>query len=178
MDSKYGRRGVTVIAYRYEMLACDSLWASSHTIMTLQSKIVRLPSGALYGASGDIDDRALVPLLGHIKTSAGIPSPEALGEIKQAIEALLVLPNGEVWIINTPDDDDSAGAYQVKHPYTAIGCGKPVALGAMAQGANAAQAVAAACEHNVHCRGPVHVMPLRQPAENVMALCQPAEKMK
>ena len=169
---------MTVIAYRYEILACDSLWSSSQTIMALQNKIVRLPSGALYGASGDVDDRALVALLGHIKTAAGIPSPHVLSEIKQAIEALLVLPNGEVWIINTPDDDDSAGVYQVKHPYTAIGCGKPVALGAMAQGANAAQAVAAACEHNVHCRGPVHVLPLRQPAENVVSLRQPTEKLK
>lgn len=71
------------------------------------------------------------------------------------IEALLVSPHGEVALL-----DSSAYPMKIRAKYFAIGSGEEVALGAMAMGASAEEAVRAAIKHTVGCSGPIQKVKL------------------
>lgn len=148
---------MTVIAYRDGIMACDSAWSTEGYVYTRQNKIFRLPSGALYGAAGDSDDRALVALLNTVTRAADIPARAALVEMTNEIMALLVLATGEVWSIDTGKD---GGAHRVFAPFIAVGCGKSLATGAMAMGATARTAAKIAAKFDTHCCLPVHTLKL------------------
>lgn len=150
---------MTVITYRSGIIACDSCWNdASGMIDNLQTKIQRLPSGALYGAAGDVDDRRLVELLKDVKHSCELPASTVLREFSENINALIILPSWKVFYVDTGEEDGAI--CPVQGDYAAVGIGRLLAIGAMAAGASAYSAVQLTCQHNVYCRPPVHQLRL------------------
>jgi hypothetical protein len=157
---------MTVIAYKDGLMAGDSCWSmtgeGSHDglIVNVADKLVRLRSGGLYGAAGAVDDRQLLDLLHDVHSPEMLPDVRKLrATLHSDILALLVLPDGSIWEVATGEDE--GGIMPVKPKFHAVGIGRSLALGAMAQGANARRAIEIACEFNVYCRGPVTALRLR-----------------
>lgn len=145
---------MTCIAYRDGILAADSCWECQGQVVSLNRKILKLGNGWLYGAAGDCDDRELLDFFS--KHQDHLPSRSCLEEFDADLEAIVVRPHGDVWYINSGKDD--RGAFQIKQKFAAIGSGAELARGAMAFGANAEQAIWVACEYDIYCRPPVHVV--------------------
>jgi len=163
---------MTTIAYRDGIMACDSCWTCGDgTVDTLCTKIVRLSSGALLGSAGGNDSRTIERLLDRVKTPAAVPSYEELAAIRQDFIGLLVLPKGQIYKIAAtaaqPDkcDECDLGAWQIHGLFAAAGSGADLALGAMAAGKSAKEAVAIACRYDVNSRPPVHATALAGPRQ-------------
>jgi hypothetical protein len=152
---------MTVIAYRKGVMAGDSCWSEKDGfICNVQNKLVRLASGAIYGGAGATDDRALRKLLQNVVSPDRLPDLATLSDPDYGdVECLLVLPDHSVWTIG--GGEKGYGVCPVKVSYCAIGSGRDLAIGAMAQGATAAAAVKLACQWHVHCRPPVHTLKLK-----------------
>lgn len=152
---------MTVIAYTKGVLAGDSCWSEeSGLIANVQNKLVRFPSGAIYGGAGACDDRAMQTLLRNVAHPERLPDGNTLSsDIYAAVECLLVLPDKSVWMIAGGPEGYGVCPLQVK--YTAIGAGQQLAIGAMAAGASAVDAVKIACQWNALCRTPVHKLTLK-----------------
>jgi ATP-dependent protease HslVU (ClpYQ) peptidase subunit len=157
---------MTVIAYRNGIMAGDSCWSDGSegdyggVITNLQNKLIRLPSGALYGGAGSTDERALVQLLGNVRTVKKMPPASELEKQEyDSLKALVVLPDMSVWLIEGGPGGN--GVEPVNQEFASIGCGGPIAIGAFARGATAEQAVRIACKWNVYCRPPVHTLKLK-----------------
>lgn len=148
----------TTIAYKDGVLACDSQWSSADTVLSSACKIERLPSGALYGAAGYTDDRELKLLINNVKTEGKLPLASVLEKIKIDVQALLILPNGRVFRVMTGDNGEVC---PLEAPFCAVGSGQMIALGAMAHGASAVEAVAIACDLDIYTRRPVHSLTLK-----------------
>lgn len=148
---------MTVIAYRDRTLAGDSAHTERGTIVSLQSKLTRFPSGVLYGAAGDSDDRALLALLKNVKTPEDIPSADTLRALRCDVLALLVFPDGAVWRIETGKRN---GGAEPTHAPCAIGSGSDLAMGAMLRDptCSAAEACDVACQRDMACREPIHTL--------------------
>lgn len=156
---------MTIIAYRNGVLACDSLWTYGRLKTLWKSKIVRLSSGALFGASGDADNRALLALVDECEDADDLPTMEDLAGLRGSSIGLLILPNGRGWMVASPGDEKggSCGAWPAftgRKGFAAIGCGEQLALGALEMGASAAAAVRVACRRNSQCGLPIHTLEL------------------
>lgn len=151
---------MTIIAYRAGIMAGDSCWTEGERVTQLRTKVFRLSSGALYGAAGAVEDRALMQMLDNVKRPDQVPTAEQLAQISHDISALLVLPCGTIWEIHTGPEQSDASACQFVAEFSAIGTGKEIAIGAMQMGASATDAVRAACEFNVYCRPPITALAL------------------
>ena len=91
---------MTTIAYRDGVMASDSRSSDEYGMhLTNTHKIMRLRSGALWGAAGDCDDRAIVDLLTDVKIEEDLPSRAALAETKVGSYGILVLSTGAVYLI-------------------------------------------------------------------------------
>lgn len=158
---------MTVVAWRNNIMASDSCWASNGTQTVSLVKIKRLSSGALLGSAGDNDCRAIIALLDKIKDPDRLPSAAELAATRCDYAGLLAFPKGGVWYIATGKHDDAGypageeddfGVWPATTMggYAAVGSGADCALAAMDAGATAKEAVAIACRRNVYCRLPVH----------------------
>lgn len=157
---------MTTIAYRDGVMACDSCWTANDVQTTSMTKIDRLSSGALFANAGDSDNRALIALLDKIKTADKLPSKQELAATKCESLSILVLPNGQVWMIgisetNSGSDIFQAAVWPANRGIAAVGSGGELALGAMGAGATPAQAVAVACRFDINSRLPVHQVALK-----------------
>lgn len=162
---------MTTVAYKDGVMACDSCWAYGSLQTTSATKIDRLSSGALFGQSGDLDTRGLVALLSQVKTGKQLPFRSALDEITEACLGILVLPDKSVWMVSTkcnPSGDDDVGIWPCDLHMAAVGTGSEIAIGAMAAGKTAAEAVAIACQFDINSRPPVHELSLPEPERNVI----------
>lgn len=148
---------MTVIAYRGGTLACDSAWSERGTVVSSQTKLTRLASGVLIGASGDGDDRELMALLTDVKTPADLPSAAKLISLRCTVGLLVVFPDGAVWRVGTGKKD---GGAEPTHEPCAIGSGSDLALGAMLgnEKLSAAEACAISCLRDTNCKEPIHTM--------------------
>lgn len=157
---------MTAIAYRDGVMACDSAWADDQFIVTLRTKIFRLPNGCLIGEAGDDDSRAFHELLGKVRTPAGLPSRKQLIEMQMDYSAILVFPKGRRIFhvqVDEPNDDNklnhwTGGIFEIAEPWHSVGCGKEHCITAMECGKAAKDAVYAAIRRNIKCRGPVHTL--------------------
>ncbi len=160
---------MTVIAWRFGIMACDSCWATDGVHNVTMNKILRLSSGALLGSAGENDARAMYALLDKVKTEKQLPTAVELASTKLDYAGLLALPKGGVWHVVTgkhdthgyPHDDQmDFGCFPADTigGYAACGSGGDFALGAMAgsEAVTAKLAVAAAIRHQVNCRGPIY----------------------
>jgi hypothetical protein len=155
---------VTVIAYRDGVMAGDRCWSDEQLVVSSACKLRRL-SGKLYGGAGDSDDRALVDLLTPVQVPSELPTRAQLVALNVDALALLVFPPGfmstanRVFVIEAGKPED-CGVYEVRMPFTAIGSGREVAMGAMAAGADAKRAAEIACELVTSCRLPIDTLEL------------------
>jgi hypothetical protein len=163
---------MTTVAYRSGVMACDSCWTHYESVDTLTTKIRRLSSGAIIGQAGDNDARFFDKLLDKVKSPAGLPTYAELAQVRQNFTGLLVFPSGRIFKLSTtfisPENwdenlDDEIGVWEVSTPFAAIGSGKELAVGAMAAGKAAKDAVAIACRYDIHSRLPVHSVFLKPP---------------
>lgn len=156
---------MTTIAYTAGLMACDSCWTLNNTQMTRLSKIMRLPSGGLLGQAGDNDGREMENFLGKIKTPRSIPFRKELLDLKISFAGLLVLPTGHIYRVdcreNPTDYDEEVGFTPISMKYAVAGSGGDIALGAMAAGKSAREAVLIAAEYDINTRGPAHVLRLK-----------------
>jgi ATP-dependent HslUV protease subunit HslV len=137
---------MTVIAYRDGLLAADSLATAGHVITGRIQKIWRFDDGRLLGGAGGAGDMrsfvawALGGCAGHWECQ----------DKENGFSALVVRAEGEVVIYDAEGRD-----CLVEAEFIARGAGAELAIGAMAMGARADQAVEVACRYSVWCEGPV-----------------------
>jgi len=139
---------MTTIAYRDGLMAADSgAWTTSGTLLGHTDKIDRLEDGTLIGSAGDYT--ATVRALEWLAAGKSEESKPEFGE-EEAVLLLIVHSDGAVGI---------AMSDLVECPllgdYFAIGSGCELALGAMAAGARAEEAVLIACRFDSATIGPV-----------------------
>ena len=155
---------MTVIAYRDGVMAGDSCWSDDNhagLIFNLQNKIFVLRSGALYGSAGGSDDRELKAALEDVVAPEMFPSCKDLANMEDGnVDALLVLPDGAVWRVHT--GETMGGVEPISLPFASVGCGQGIAVGAMAAGKSAFEAVKIVCDYNIACRPPVHTIKLKR----------------
>jgi hypothetical protein len=149
------------------MMACDSAWADEDgMVMTRRTKITRLASGALLGEAGDDDSRHVQALFAHAKTPRSLPTRKQLADLALDYDAVLVLPKGKVYNVSISHDKAKGwlgSLFEVTEGYHAVGAGAAHALTAMDCNRSAKEAVNLAIKRNIHCRIPIHVVPLRKP---------------
>lgn len=131
---------MTTIAYREGVLAADTIISYSTFNLGETDKIVR--AGDFYvGLAGSAYLRK--PLEDWLAGGADQADlPPLLMENVKNFSALVMNAKGEVF------EYDNGFLLQVNSPYYAIGSGSHFALGALAHGASAMEAVAAACKHD------------------------------
>lgn len=162
---------MTTIAFDGATMAGDSCWSLNGTVDSLATKIRRLSSGALLGGAGDNDARAFERLLDKIRTPAGLPSRSDLLAMRCEYRGLLVFPRGRIFKIATTQaseahwdgvSEDDLGIWEINMRIAAIGTGADLALGAMAAGKSAREAVRIACRFDLASRPPVHTLHLKK----------------
>lgn len=153
---------MTVVAYRGGVMACDSRWTHKSFVVTNVCKIRRLKSGALFGSAGEFDDRSIIELLQNVERESDLPGWGDLKDLGQQVSALLVLPDGSIYVIECNPDADEYCVYQPSEGYAAIGCGMRQAIPAMDAGASAIRACEIACARNVWCGGEIHSLKLKE----------------
>lgn len=137
---------MTTFAYRDGVLASDSAVVCSGTYGGSTQKIFASKQGGLVAASGDL--AALASFKKWVEEKhckGGVP------EMSASYSALWIKPNGEVFIIELD------AAVQVEVPFIAGGSGSDIAMGAMAAGATAEQAVQIAAMFDTSTQLPVQV---------------------
>ena len=140
---------MSIVAYKNGILAADSraYGGDYQTSPGTKAKIHRLADGSRVGVTSAIigmPERYVAWL------NAGA-DPEKFGDPKPDCTVLLVKPNGDIFLADS-------GLYfsgPIKCEAHAIGSGAPIAVGAMAAGASAEEAVAIACRFDKHCGLPV-----------------------
>ena len=156
---------MTTIAFRSGVLAADSgvFDAEKPLCFGSMTKIFVLDNGLLYAAAGDVDDRPLRELLGKVDVDAADPMPSggALLETEVDIDGIVVLPDGRAFHlvvdqqVNKDPHAASGSSMLIEEEYYAVGNGKEVALGSLARGGSAVQAIVDAARHNMYTRLPV-----------------------
>lgn len=138
---------MTIIAYRDGVLCADSQTNIGHRKGGRVQKIARSPDGSIGGASGDGDLTA--HFVCWIEAGAVGTAPPALATPGDGL-GVLVRPSGAIFYWWGRND-----LYPVEDEFLAIGAGDDIAIGAMAMGASARQAVEIAITWNRTCGGPV-----------------------
>lgn len=138
---------MTIIAIRNGIIASDSRMTYGNAVLSDNTrKIVKAPDGTLAGASGSAI--FCTRFLNWVESGLDektMPKPRVMnGGVDTG---LLYMPGGTIRMI------EPSGFYDVESEYMAIGSGSDFAMGAMACGANAIEAVAAAIKHEINCGG-------------------------
>lgn len=144
---------MTTIAYRDGVMAGDSrAYGGGNELRGSKVKVVRLPDGTLVGVSS--------PVLGMARlvrdwVSAGMrEAPITPDADKKGFDALVVTPDGQAVFV----DGNWLKSDAVTGSFFAIGSGSQYAIGAMAAGKNAKEAVEIAAELDVWSSGPVYTV--------------------
>lgn len=141
---------MSTIAFRNGVLACDTLIMDQGGFKTGTAvKIWRLKDGRLYGGVGSYGDVLAV----RDWVDRGMDVTNHLPDIDEDYHGIIINHDGSFMLI-----EDHLARVIFKADYTAIGTGKSIALGAMAMGATAEQAVEAAIRHDTHSGGEVEIL--------------------
>jgi hypothetical protein len=137
---------MTTLAYRHGVLAADSL-TTSNGYRDGQAIKIRKLGPLLVGGCGT--SAICEQFVDWVKNGMKGDSPWTG---KDAGNSMVVLPDDTilVWGHNGP--------WRSRSDFYAMGSGELLALGAMAHGANAAEAVEAAMRFDVHSGGPVRTI--------------------
>lgn len=133
---------MTTIAYRDGVLASDSCASDDQQMMRF-TKLHRM-GGYVFGFCGDA--HACHEFVTRFKGGTALSSMKVKGDLS----ALILMPDGSCmrW-------DNRGGAFPIEDKFAAIGSGAGVAIGAMHFGADAREAVKAACKYDPGSAGPV-----------------------
>lgn len=123
---------MTTIAYRDGVLAADTLVTHNGRIAGWVKKAMKI-GRLLVGTCGSLN--LTQPLLDWLRTGAIGPPPKMQGVKECEGTAMLILPGDIIVTI------DEYGMDYIRAPFHAIGSGAQLALGAMAAGATAEEAV-------------------------------------
>lgn len=142
---------MTTITYRDGVMAADSrAYGGDKVPIGSKVKIKRMEDGTLVGATSTIVGGSAWAIQWW---EDGCPQkPGEHVNLPSAFTLLAVKPNGEAYMAN----DHGALTGPLDAPFLAIGSGEQYALGAMAHGANAIDAVRASCRLDVWSELPVY----------------------
>lgn len=142
---------MTTIAWDGQSLASDSLCVNGHIASATMRKIGRGPGGELAGAAGDAGFNR--QFIAWVESGRHGPSPEPKLDKNDCTDfGFVVLTDGNIEL------HENAGVSIVRAPFYACGSGRDVALGAMAHGATAEQAVQAAISLDIYSGGEITVL--------------------
>lgn len=147
---------MTTIAYRNGIMAGDTQASFNSTCIGESIKIRKGNNGNLYGFSGSIveADEAFEFLQDDTKT---IKKPIKFTDNETFYTIIEVIVTGAVFIY-----EGTVDPIQFKAPFYAQGSGSDLALGAMAAGASAEEAVKIACKYNIYSSEPVTIISLNE----------------
>jgi ATP-dependent protease HslVU (ClpYQ) peptidase subunit len=138
---------VTTIAYKAGILAADTQVTCGDGSKMRARKIQELPDGSFYACAGDTS--AILRIQRWM--ARGMPRRNRPRVPKDAeADLLMVKPDGSAWLLNDGFDFE-----RVETPFVAIGSGAAYALGAMARGATAVQAIKIAAKFDVNTSAPI-----------------------
>lgn len=140
-------------------MASDSRVTADNTIFTNKHrKIFRLKDGSLLGTAGDADDSDLPNLFNRIKK---IPTHKQLTNLGFEFQCIFVKPDSTVYVLESSLEEDTkiykSSVYPINEPYVAVGSGSSWAMGALAMGASAEQAIKIAIKFDTNCGGAVQL---------------------
>ena len=138
---------MTTIAYRSGVMAADSMVSIGNLVFGEMRKVARGPNGELAGASGEACDVAAA--LAWVEDGMTGQCPDLL----QGTELLIAAQNGPVLF-----RDRDRPLYPIFGEFFALGSGSAIAMGAMAAGASAEEAVKIACRFDKGTGGEVQVI--------------------
>lgn len=151
---------MTTIAYRDRTLAADSLVSGEMMRWGTTAKLFRAPCGWIGAACGDAG--AASEFAQWMETlTFEIPAPPSFAapEFKSAVDGLLISHFGTIWCWT-----GRPRLFPLETEFTAIGSGAKIAMGAMAMGATAEQAVAVAAQFDVYTGGKIETLSIRSPS--------------
>ena len=152
---------MTTIAYKDGILAANSMIMAGSRIATSMSavKIVRLADGRLVGLCGQM--RHMKPLVAFLEGRS-----DRYPDMERDATAIVVAPDGRVELHFGRHADE---AFEEEAEFYAIGSGAELALGAMAFGAGAAEAVAAAIRFDTGSGGEIRSLELKPAVRMLVA---------
>lgn len=142
---------MTTIVYRDGIMAADTAIFDRGTYCGTGRKIARAPDGTLGGGAGAWGDVAA--LLDWIDTGAEGSPPKIDGDAES--EYLWARTNGDIWWAGP-----GSLPTLVNSPWAAVGSGFRIAMGALAHGATAEQAVLICADLDNLTRRPIDVLHL------------------
>lgn len=140
---------MTTLAYRDGILACDSLMVNSGRRGFFEKAMTH--NGAIYAGSGQA--QSVIEFFEWARKDE--PDSYKFTHKAEDFAGLIVRfvdNRPQIWTI-----EDALKAWEVRMPFTARGSGVDYALGAMAMGASAAQAVQVAATFDLGTGGPIRV---------------------
>lgn len=143
---------MTTIAYRGGVLAADTQVNNDGARIGTVQKVHRRDDGHLAAGSGDFSytQRFIAWFLAGEDGEPPLPTRGDDG--RDEGQGFIFRPNGQVVSL------EGSGSNTMAAPYWAQGSGRELALGAMAHGASAEEAVRAAIAHDVHSGGEITVL--------------------
>jgi ATP-dependent HslUV protease subunit HslV len=149
---------MTVVAYRAGVLAADTAIWRGTLLAGHRTKFVAGPKGELAAAAGSTADARRFE--GWVQSGR----KRKFRAEWEPFDALLVLACGSIQRVAC-----DGTLFEVDAEWAAIGSGAEIAIGALAAGADAAQAVAIAIDHHAQCGGRVET--IRLPGAAAAASC-------
>lgn len=152
---------MTVIAYTKGVMCSDSRVTEGTSVFTDKlQKIFRLKDGSLLATAGDADDSTLFGYFNKVKK----PTTKGIAGLMLRFEALVVKPDGAIMAYSCEKEEEpeywKVSMIHYQDPYIALGSGAYLAMGAMAHGATAEQAVKIAIKHDSGCGGEIQKVKL------------------
>jgi len=144
---------MTIIAYRNKILACDSKVSSGSAHWAAMKKIKKI-KGWLIGAAGDLD--AVSMFLQKFNPETIKDNKHPLVGLPNTLEAIIVDPTGVIYYM----ENSGMLSAITTDGFIAIGSGCEAAMGAMAAGATAREAVKIAIKYGEDCGGKAHYIRL------------------
>lgn len=141
---------MTIIAYKDGIMASNSAGWSGELITNHHAKkIYTAPDGTLVGCVGEVPQ--INTFVEWVLAGMKGKPPRS-----KAVDAIMVKPDGEVWKYT----GQGQSLYRYRARYYVIGCGWEFALGAMAHGASAPEAVKLAIKFSSFLGGAVQTLRL------------------
>lgn len=141
---------MTTIVYSQGILATDSACSAGGTMIGTLRKMARNAQGYLVATAGATLSCAAV--MRWVEHGMDEPGPSIDDD---EFSALLIRPDGTVCLLG-----GDGIQVPIDAPYHVLGSGRDIALGALAMGASAENAVQIACRFDTASREPVQVMRL------------------
>ena len=138
---------MTTIAYKAGVLVGDSQATADYKYRV--KKISRLPDGSMVGFCGVL--RKCTAAVDWMQQGCQGEPPDF-----DDAQLLMVRTDGSLWIA-----EGQLPAYRLQDKFAAIGCGAAMAVGAMAAGASAVDAVKICCKLDPGTSGPIHTLKLK-----------------